>query len=201
MLAIILSLLIISGCEKEKNIMLSYEKLTDKENAIANVMGGNIRRYNIKNLPIDKNYKIQGFYEAYENGEKIKEDLFLDTFSDSDSPKIENMSLPLNYLEDEIKYAMDMDGVIANGGYDMDKNEDFNSPGFFSSDLTVDIEIEFNRDIYIHENIIANPKENGTVYESRAGSTLGNVNKKEIENAVKNTKRATFVKLRISEVK
>ena len=57
--------------------------------------------YNVKNLPKDKNYKIELFYEEYKNGEEIREDLITSIYNDDKSPKIDSEFLTLNYQEDK----------------------------------------------------------------------------------------------------
>jgi len=126
----LISIMLLVGCQqttKQEKIeiksndktTISYEELSEKEQYMMTVTGNNVVMYNIKNLPKDKNYKIELFYEEYKKGEKIREDIIGGIYSDEEGPKIDSQVLTLNYQEDKIRFVFGEDGGYYSGLYEI----------------------------------------------------------------------------------
>lgn len=203
----LISIMLLVGCQqttKQEKIeiksndktTISYEELSEKEQYMMTVTGNNVVMYNIKNLPKDKNYKIELFYEEYKKGEKIREDIIAGIYSDEESPKIDSQVLTLNYQEDKIRFVFGEDGGYYSGLYEIkEKFEDSSK-----RHLTNEINLELGKEIYI--------------YQASKGISLGNdsysgnnielgvpIDRKNLNQIVKKTEGEVFVKLVYKEAK
>ncbi len=125
--------------QSKDRINISYEKLSEKENSLLNVTGNNVVRYNIKNLPKDKKYKIELFYEEYKKGEKIIEDSITGICNDDKSPKIESEFLTLNYQEDKIRFVFGENEGYASGVYKIKDKFEYSAQTYLCNDINLEL--------------------------------------------------------------
>lgn len=101
-LVMILSVLIISGCIQSSNFTIEYKEFTDEQNEILSLTGNRASKYDLKNLPNDKNYELKIVYEVYKTKEKIKEENILSMLYEPTKDKIVDTNILINIHENKI---------------------------------------------------------------------------------------------------
>ncbi|MDK2563286.1 hypothetical protein QOZ84_06975 [Romboutsia sedimentorum] len=181
--------------QSKDRINISYEKLSEKENSLLNVTGNNVVRYNIKNLPKDKKYKIELFYEEYKKGEKIREDSITGICNDDKSPKIESEFLTLNYQEDKIRFVFGENEGYASGVYEIKDKFEYSAQTY----LCNDIDLELGKETYIYQASKGKIQGNQNYFDH---IKLGEpIDKKSFDKIVKDSEGEVLVKLVYEEIK
>ena len=98
----ILSALIISGCTQNNYFTIKSKEFTDEQNEILSLTGNRAFKYDLKNLPKDKNYELKIVYEIYKNKEKVKEEMIFGMAYGPTENKIEDTNLSINIQENKM---------------------------------------------------------------------------------------------------
>ncbi|WP_394883702.1 hypothetical protein [Clostridium tertium] len=184
-LIVILSALIISGCTQSKDFTIEFKDFTDEQNEILSLTGNRAFKYDLKNLPKDKNYELKLVYEVYKNKEKVREENILEMAYGTTEDKIEDTNISINIQENKIK-------IMCGGAYsNLEIEEDISklTNYYFSGARKINIGDE----VYLfHGN-------NGGY-----GSTmerLGLLSKEELDRLIYENEVNTFIKLVCKEIK
>ena len=185
LLIIFFSSLIISGCTQSKYFTIKSKEFTDEQNEILSLTGNRAFKYDLKNLPEDKNYELRVVYELYKNKEKVKEEMIFAMAYGPTEDKIEDTNLSINIQENKIK-------LMSGGAYtsfeieeDMSKLTNY----YFSGTRKIDIGDE----VYLfHAN------DGGSALSMER---LGFLSKEELDRLLELNKVNAFIKLVCEETK
>lgn len=95
--------MIIVGCTQEKDFIIESKEFTDEQYEILSLCGNRAFKYDLKNLPNDKNYELTVVYEVYKNKEKVKEDDIMGFAYGPADEKIEDTNISINIQENKIR--------------------------------------------------------------------------------------------------
>lgn len=95
--------LIITGCTQAKDLQIEYEKLSEEQSQLLTLTGNRVFKYNIKNLPNDKNYEFKLVYEVYKNNEKLKEEKIVGLLYEPTNEELKDIILAINIQDDKIR--------------------------------------------------------------------------------------------------
>ncbi|WP_302579522.1 hypothetical protein [Clostridium saudiense] len=181
----ILSALIISGCTQNNYFTIKSKEFTDEQNEILSLTGNRAFKYDLKNLPKDKNYELKIVYEIYKNKEKVKEEMIFGMAYGPTENKIEDTNLSINIQENKIK-------LMSGGAYtNLEIEEDISklTNYYFSGNRKIDIGDE----VYLFH---ANDGSSGLSMER-----LGFLSKEDLDRLIEENKMNIFIKLVCEEIK
>ena len=181
----ILSALIISGCTQNNYFTIKSKEFTDEQNEILSLTGNRAFKYDLKNLPKDKNYELKIVYEIYKNKEKVKEEMIFGMAYGPTENKIEDTNLSINIQENKIK-------LMSGGAYtNLEIEEDISklTNYYFSGNRKIDIGDE----VYLFH---ANYGSSGLSMER-----LGFLSKEDLDRLIEENKMNIFIKLVCEEIK
>lgn len=182
-LVMILSVLIISGCTQSKNFTIDYKEFTDEQNEILSLTGNRASKYDLKNLPNDKNYELKIVYEVYKTKEKVKEENILSMLYEPTKDKIEDTNISINIHENKIRIMSG--GAQAN----LEIEEDISKlTNYYFSGVR---KINIGDEVYLfHGNDGGN-----------CLARLGLLSKEELDRLIKENEVNIFIKLVCKEIK
>lgn len=181
----ILSALIISGCTQNNYFTIKSKEFTDEQNEILLLTGNRAFKYDLKNLPKDKNYELKIVYEIYKNKEKVKEEMIFGMAYGPTEDKIEDTNLSINIQENKIK-------LMSGGAYtNLEIEEDISklTNYYFSGNRKIDIGDE----VYLFHG---NDGGSGLSMER-----LGFLSKEDLDRLIEKNKVNIFIKLVCEEIK
>lgn len=177
--------LIIGGCTQGKYFTIESKEFTDKQNEILSLTGNRAFKYDLKNLPKDKNYELNIVYEVYKNKEKVREETILGMAYGPTEDKIEDTNISINIQENKIR-------IMSGGAYsNLEIEEDISklSNYYFSGTRKINIGDE----VYLfHGNDGGN---------SLTMDRLGLLSKEELDRLIEENEVNTFIKLVCEEIK
>ena len=177
--------LIIGGCTQCKYFTIESKEFTDKQNEILSLTGNRAFKYDLKNLPKDKNYELNIVYEVYKNKEKVREETILGMAYGPTEDKIEDTNISINIQENKIR-------IMSGGAYsNLEIEEDISklSNYYFSGTRKINIGDE----VYLfHGNDGGN---------SLTMDRLGLLSKEELDRLIEENEVNTFIKLVCEEIK
>lgn len=132
---VVIMTLILAGCAQTKDMEIVYKELSQEESQLLTLTGNNIMRYNIKNLPNDKDYELKLVYEVYENKEKVKDETIMAMAYEASDEKLQDLDLWINIQEGKIRCLKG--GAYAY--YDVEENIENLSREYFSKSSTFDL--------------------------------------------------------------
>lgn len=181
----ILSTLIISGCTQNNYFTIKSKEFTDEQNEILSLTGNRAFKYDLKNLPKDKNYELKIVYEVYKNKEKVKEEMIFGRAYGPTEDKIEDTNLSINIQENKIK-------LMSDGAYtNLEIEEDI-------SQLT-NYHFSGNRKIDIGDEVYLFHANDGS--SSLSMDRLGFLSKEDLDRLIGENKMNIFIKLVCEEIK
>lgn len=181
----IFSALIISGCTQNNYFTIKSKEFTDEQNEILSLTGNRAFKYDLKNLPKDKNYELKIVYEIYKNKEKVKEEIIFGMVYEPTADKIEDTNLSINIQENKIRL---MSGVAYTN---LEVEEDLSklTNYYFSGNRKIDIGDE----VYLfHAN-------DGS--SALSIDRLGFLSKEDLNRLLEENKMNIFIKLACEEIK
>lgn len=181
----IFSALIISGCTQNNYFTIKSKEFTDEQNEILSLTGNRAFKYDLKNLPKDKNYELKIVYEIYKNKEKVKEEIIFGMVYEPTADKIEDTNLSINIQENKIRL---MSGVAYTN---LEVEEDLSklTNYYFSGNKKIDIGDE----VYLfHAN-------DGS--SALSIDRLGFLSKEDLNRLIEENKMNIFIKLACEEIK
>lgn len=184
-LATLLITLTITGCTQTKDFQIEYKSLSKEQEEIINLTGNRIFRYNLENLPNDKNYQLNLVYEVYKDGKKVKEEQIMSSWYEPTKEKLEDTTVAINMQDNRIRCQ---EGGASSS---LDIKEDISqlSYQYFTSGK----KINFGDDIYLFHGVKG---DKGILY-----SDLGLLSDKDINENIKENELNVFVKLECKEIK
>lgn len=191
LISTLFSFMTLIGCQKlqSKNTELVYDALSEKEEYLTALTGNKIIMYKLKNLPKDKEYTISLTYEAYKNGEKIKEEEITSIFKDDLRDETTEKTIGINIQKNNIRYILANDRSYASGEREIEEDLIESSQTFLSEDVDLPIGSEF----YIFYGTSGNSISSSNVL----GVPIDSSNIKDI---IKNNESNVFIKLSFKEV-
>lgn len=181
----IFSALIISGCTQNNYFTIKSKEFTDEQNEILSLTGNRAFKYDLKNLPKDKNYELKIVYEIYKNKEKVKEEIIFGMVYEPTADKIEDTNLSINIQENKIR-------LMSGGAYtNLEVEEDLSklTNYYFSGNKKIDIGDE----VYLfHAN-------DGS--SALSIDRLGFLSKEDLNRLLEENKMNIFIKLACEEIK
>ena len=181
----IFSALIISGCTQNNYFTIKSKEFTDEQNEILSLTGNRAFKYDLKNLPKDKNYELKIVYEIYKNKEKVKEEIIFGMVYEPTADKIEDTNLSINIQENKIR-------LMSGGAYtNLEIEEDISklTNYYFSGNRKIDIGDE----VYLfHAN-------DGS--SALSIDRLGFLSKEDLNRLLEENKMNIFIKLACEEIK
>lgn len=181
----IFSALIISGCTQNNYFTIKSKEFTDEQNEILSLTGNRAFKYDLKNLPKDKNYELKIVYEIYKNKEKVKEEIIFGMVYEPTADKIEDTNLSINIQENKIR-------LMSGGAYtNLEVEEDLSklTNYYFSGNRKIDIGDE----VYLfHAN-------DGS--SALSIDRLGFLSKEDLNRLLEENKMNIFIKLACEEIK
>lgn len=181
----IFSALIISGCTQNNYFTIKSKEFTDEQNEILSLTGNRAFKYDLKNLPKDKNYELKIVYEIYKNKEKVKEEIIFGMVYEPTADKIEDTNLSINIQENKIR-------LMSGGAYtNLEVEEDLSklTNYYFSGNRKIDIGDE----VYLfHAN-------DGS--SALSIDRLGFLSKEDLNRLLEENKMNIFIKLVCEEIK
>lgn len=138
-----------AGCgqtsgSQEKEIEITHEDLTDRENYLLMMTGNNIHKYNLDNLPKDVEYQFSVNYITYEKGEMVSDEEMISFWGEpleEGQDHHKNEVLSFNFQEDKIRMAL-------GGAYNQyEPKEDLSS--YSRSFNTKQINLKLGEEVYI----------------------------------------------------
>lgn len=186
LISTLFSFMTLIGCQKlqSKNTELVYDALSEKEEYLTALTGNKIIMYKLKNLPKDKEYTISLTYEAYKNGEKIKEEEITSIFKDDLRDETTEKTIGINIQKNNIRYILANDRSYASGEREIEEDLIESSHTFLSEDVELPIGSEF----YIFYSTSGNE-----ISPSRVlGIPIDSINIKDI---IKSNEYNSFIKL------
>lgn len=181
----IFSALIISGCTQNNYFTIKSKEFTDEQNEILSLTGNRAFKYDLKNLPKDKNYELKIVYEIYKNKEKVKEEIIFGMVYEPTADKIEDTNLSINIQENKIM-------LMSGGAYtNLEVEEDLSklTNYYFSGNKKIDIGDE----VYLfHAN-------DGS--SALSIDRLGFLSKEDLNRLLEENKMNIFIKLACEEIK
>lgn len=181
----ILSALIISGCTQNNYFTIKSKEFTDEQNEILSLTGNRAFKYDLKNLPKDKNYELKIVYEIYKNKEKVKEEIIFGMVYGPTEDKIEDTNLSINIQENKIR-------LMSGGAYtNLEVEEDLSklTNYYFSGNRKIDIGDE----VYLFH---ANDGSSALIMDR-----LGFLSKEDLNRLIEENKMNIFIKLVCEEIK
>lgn len=94
--------LIVTGCSKEEDFQIEYQDLTKEQFELLTLTGNRVFKYNLKNLPNDKKYRLELVYEVYKNNKKVKEESFLGIGYEPMDETLDDSTLAINIQDKKI---------------------------------------------------------------------------------------------------
>ena len=184
-LIIILSSLIISGCTKNENFTIEYEKFTDEQMEILSLTGNRAFKYDLENFPTDRSYKLNVVYEVYKNKEKVSEESLLGMAYGPTEDKIEDTNLSIAVQENKVR-------LMFGGAY---TNLEIEEDMFKLSNYYFNGARKFNigDEVYLFH---ANDGGYGLTMEN-----LGYLSKEDLDMLLEENKVNVFIKLVCEEIK
>lgn len=185
LLAILLIIIITTGCSQKRDFEMKYDGLSEEQNEILTLTGNKILKYKLKNIPNDKSYELNLIYEVYKDNEKIKEEKIISMLHEPTNEKIKDLNLAINIQENKII-------CLAGGAYtsfDIEENIGELSQQCFFNDVKINMEDE----IYLFHGV---KSENGLII-----SDLGYLSDEDKNNYIKNNELNIFIKLECKEIK
>lgn len=181
----IFSALIISGCTQNNYFTIKSKEFTDEQNEILSLTGNRAFKYDLKNLPKDKNYELKIVYEIYKNKEKVKEEIIFGMVYGPTEDKIEDTNLSINIQENKIRL---MSGVAYTN---LEVEEDLSklTNYYFSGNRKIDIGDE----VYLFH---ANDGSSALIMDR-----LGFLSKEDLNRLLEENKMNIFIKLACEEIK
>lgn len=188
---ILFSFITLIGCQnlQSTNTELVYDTLSEKEEYLTALTGNKVIMYKLKNLPKDKEYTISLTYEAYKNGEKIKDEEITSIFKDDLSDEVTEKTIGINIQKNNIRYILANDRSYASGEREIEEGLIEFSQTFLSEDVDLPIGSEF----YIFYGTSGNSISSSNVL----GVPIDSSNIKDI---IKNNESNVFIKLSFKEV-
>lgn len=182
-LAILLITLTITGCTQTKDFQIEYNSLSKEQEEIINLTGNRIFRYNLENLPNDKNYQLNLVYEVYKDGKKIKEEPIISSLYEPTKEKLEDITVSINMQDNKIRCQEG--GAAAS----LNIKEDISqlSYQYFNKGK----KIKLGDDIYLFHGVKG---DKGILY-----SDLGLLSDKNINENIKENELNVFLKLECKE--
>ena len=181
----IFSALIISGCTQNNYFTIKSKEFTDEQNEILSLTGNRAFKYDLKNLPKDKNYELKIVYEIYKNKEKVKEEMIFGMVYGPTEDKIEDTNLSINIQENKIR-------LMSGGAYtNLEVEEDLSklTNYYFSGNRKIDIGDE----VYLfHAN-------DGS--SALSMDRLEFLSKEDLNRLLEENKMNIFIKLACEEIK
>lgn len=181
----IFSALIISGCTQNNYFTIKSKEFTDEQNEILSLTGNRAFKYDLKNLPKNKNYELKIVYEIYKNKEKVKEEIIFGMVYGPTEDKIEDTNLSINIQENKIR-------LMSGGAYtNLEVEEDLSklTNYYFSGNRKIDIGDE----VYLfHAN-------DGS--SALSIDRLGFLSKEDLNRLLEENKMNIFIKLACEEIK
>lgn len=182
-----------AGCSNvngvtSKDFQISRNEFSKEEQELLTLTGNRVFRYDVKNLPNDKNYELKLKYEVYEDNKKIKEEEIISMLNDSKEESIKNMSLGINILDDKIICLSGEDEFSALAYIDIKENVStlgYTSLGDYSK-------ININEEVYLFH---ASSGESG--FKSMS---LGNMSEDDKNELLSDSKINIFIKLICKEI-
>ncbi|WP_270942125.1 hypothetical protein [Romboutsia lituseburensis] len=183
-LAILLITLTITGCTQTKDFQIEYNSLSKEQEEIINLTGNRIFRYNLENLPNDKNYQLNLVYEVYKDGKKIKEELITSSWYEPTKEKLEDATVAINMQDNKVRCQV---GVASSS---LDIKEDISQLSYHY--FTSGKKINLGDEIYLFHGVKG---DKGILY-----SDLGLLSDKDLNENIKENELNVFVKLQCKEV-
>lgn len=181
----ILTALIIGGCTQGKYFAIESKEFTDEQNEILSLTGNRAFKYDLKNLPKDKNYELNVVYEVYIDKEKVREENILGMAYEPTEDKIEDTNISINIQENKIR-------IMSGGAYsNLEIEEDISklTNYYFSGTRKINIGDE----VYLfHGN------DGG---KCSTMDRLGLLSKEELDRLIEENEVNTFIKLVCKEIK
>lgn len=183
-LAILLITLTITGCTQTKDFQIEYNSLSEEQEEIINLTGNRIFRYNLENLPNDKNYQLNLVYEVYKDGKKLKEELIVSSWYEPTKEKLEDTTIAVNMQDNKVRCQ------VGGASSSLDIKEDISqlSYQYFTSGKKINL----GDDIYLFHGVKG---DKGILY-----SDLGLLSDKDLNENIKENELNVFVKLQCKEV-
>ena len=180
----IFSALIISGCTQNNYFTIKSKEFTDEQNEILSLTGNRAFKYDLKNLPKNKNYELKIVYEIYKNKEKVKEEIIFGMVYGPTEDKIEDTNLSINIQENKIRL---MSGVAYTN---LEVEEDLSklTNYYFSGNRKIDIGDE----VYLFH---ANDSSSALSMDR-----LGFLSKEDLNRLIEENKMNIFIKLACEEI-
>lgn len=144
--------LIISGCTNNQHFTIKSQKYTDKQQELLTLTGNNASKYELENIPNNKDFEIKIMYEVYENTTKIKEQLITSMLVESTKDTIEDIPFAINIQENIIRL------VSKSSSSEIKIDEDLSNLSSYW--LSYDSQINLNDTIYL---FIANEDNNTNI--------------------------------------
>lgn len=202
-LAVVLSLIWFSGCTQNlktnsEGIKVTCENFSDKENYILLLTGNNAVKYNINNLPIDKDYELNLVYEVYENGTKVKEEILTGIRGgepeDNQEP-IKSQTIGLNLQEDKLRMVWGTDSASSLSDYEFEEDLNQYSRCFLQENKT----FKLGEEMYL---FYANSSDAFSVVTKMWDPTLIGtaLEEKGIDLKENSKNKMVFIKLMIKEI-
>lgn len=183
-LAILLITLTITGCTQTKDFQIEYNSLSKEQEEIINLTGNRIFRYNLENLPNDKNYQLNLVYEVYKDGKKVKEEQIMSLWYEPTKEKLEDITVAINMQDNKIRCQEG--GAAAS----LDVKEDISQLSYHY--YNGGKKINFGDEIYLFHGVKG---DKGILY-----SDLGLLSDKDLNENIKENELNVFVKLQCKEV-
>lgn len=144
--------LIISGCTNNQHFTIKSQKYTNKQQELLTLTGNNASKYELENIPNNKDFKINIIYEVYENTTKIKEQLITSMLVESTKDTVDNIPISINIQDNLIR-------LVSKSSYNEIKiDEDLSN--LSSCWLSYDSQINLDDTIYL---FIANEDNNTNI--------------------------------------
>ncbi|MBC6696478.1 hypothetical protein H9L25_06830 [Terrisporobacter mayombei] len=179
----LLTTFIITGCTQIKDFQIEYEELSEEQYELLTLTGNRILKYNLKNLPNDKNYELKLVYEVYKNNKKIKEEDIIGMAYGPTNEDINNIILEINIQDNKIRCISGQNGE-AYSSIDIEENIENLSYQYFSKTTKINLGDE----IYLFHGM----------EEGKNGfkiSDLGLLSEEDKDSYVKDNELNVFLKL------
>lgn len=172
--------LIVTGCSKEEDFQIEYQDLTKEQFELLTLTGNRVFKYNLKNLPNDKKYRLELVYEVYKNNKKVKEESFFGIGYEPMDETLEDSTLAINVQDKKIT------SFLSGASSYIDIDEDISKLSQYQS-FSGNTEIKLGDEIYLFQ---------GTKGEyNLINISSGRLSKEEKNKIIKGNELNIFIKL------
>lgn len=180
MLMTLMLTLIATGCSKGKCFRIEYQDLTKQQFELLILTGNRVFKYNLKNLPNDKKYRLELVYEVYKNNKNVKEESFLGIGYEPMDETLEDSTLAINIQDKKIT------SFLGGASSCIDIDEDISKLSQYQP-FSGNTEIKFGDEIYLFQ---------GTKGEyNLINISSGRLSKEEKNKIIKGNELNVFIKL------